>query len=78
MNEQAANHTSNRGALWGAIVLIVLAVLAAYRNSFSGPFIFDDIASIVDNPTIRRLWPVSVQLWPPFSGGRCTTFRPTS
>jgi tetratricopeptide (TPR) repeat protein len=76
VNEQAANHTSNRGALWGAIVLIVLAVLAAYRNSFSGPFIFDDIASIVDNPTIRRLWPVSVPLWPPFSGGQTVGGRP--
>ena len=76
MNEQTANHTSNRGARWGAIVLIVLAVLAAYRNSFSGPFIFDDIASIVDNPTIRRLWPVSVPLWPPFSGGQTVGGRP--
>jgi tetratricopeptide (TPR) repeat protein len=35
--------------------LIVLAALAAYHNSFSVPFIFDDEASIVDNPTIRHM-----------------------
>ncbi|HXC02744.1 MAG TPA: hypothetical protein VNU49_08850, partial [Opitutaceae bacterium] len=35
--------------------LIVLAALAAYHNSFSGPFVFDDLASITDNPTIRHL-----------------------
>jgi len=33
----------------------VLAALAAYHNSFSGPFVFDDLASITDNPTIRHL-----------------------
>jgi tetratricopeptide (TPR) repeat protein len=40
-------------ALAGA--LVVLAALAAYHNSFSGPFIWDDLFSIVDNPTIRHL-----------------------
>jgi tetratricopeptide (TPR) repeat protein len=34
---------------------IAFAALAVYRNSFSGPFIFDDLPSIVDNPTIRHL-----------------------
>jgi tetratricopeptide (TPR) repeat protein len=37
----------------GAVV--ACAALAAYHNSFSGPFIFDDLPSIVDNPTIRHL-----------------------
>ncbi len=32
--------------------------LAAYANSFSVPFLFDDIPTIVENPDIRRLWPV--------------------
>lgn len=40
------------------IVLIALTVLAIYRNSFQGAFIFDDRHSIVDNPHIRRLWPL--------------------
>jgi protein O-mannosyl-transferase len=38
-----------------ALVLLALAALAAYHNSFSGPFIFDDARSIVENPDIRHL-----------------------
>jgi tetratricopeptide (TPR) repeat protein len=38
-----------------ALVLLALAVLAAYHNSFSGPFIFDDTSSIVDNADLRHL-----------------------
>ena len=41
----------------GAVLIIVLAGLAAYANSFSGAFVFDDIDSIVSNPAIRHLWP---------------------
>jgi tetratricopeptide (TPR) repeat protein len=52
---------------------IVLAALAAYHNSFSGPFIYDDPASIAKNLTIRHLWPVWKVLSPPRNltvGGR--------
>ncbi|MDE3084770.1 MAG: hypothetical protein KGJ37_06085, partial [Verrucomicrobiota bacterium] len=35
---------------------IALAALAAYHNSFSGPFVFDDGGSIIENRTIRHLW----------------------
>jgi hypothetical protein len=48
-----------------APVLIVGAVLAAYHNGFSGPFVFDDPSSIVANPTIRHLWPPWDALTPP-------------
>src|SRR5215472_4657957 len=47
-----------RGGLWSTVAALVLlgsAALAAYHNSFSGPFIFDDTRSIVDNPDIRHL-----------------------
>ena len=53
--------------------VIVLAALAAYHNSFSGPFIFDDSGSITGNPTIRHLWPAWKTLSPPSDqtvGGR--------
>jgi hypothetical protein len=54
-----------------ACVAIMLAAWAAYHNSFSGEFIFDDLPSIVDNPTIRHL---GSALSPPVSsataGGR--------
>jgi tetratricopeptide (TPR) repeat protein len=53
---------------WGIFVaggIIVFAALAAYHNSFSGPFIFDDFPTIVRNPTIRHL---GSALSPPPSG----------
>jgi protein O-mannosyl-transferase len=49
--------------------VIALAVIAAYGNSFSGPFVFDDAATIVtSNPTIRHLWPIWRVLSPPHGG----------
>lgn len=50
---------SARGIWWRA-GLLVLAGLLAYSNSLSGPFIFDDHVSIVENPQIRELWRRSV------------------
>ncbi len=45
----------------GAVALSWLLAAAgawAYHNSLSGPFIYDDLPAIVENPQIRRLWPV--------------------
>ncbi len=36
-------------------LLIVAAVAAAYANSWSTPFVFDDFQAITQNPTIRHL-----------------------
>jgi tetratricopeptide (TPR) repeat protein len=47
-----------------APLAIVVAVTAAYSNSFSGPFIFDDLGAIEKNATIRSLRSVQV-LVPP-------------
>jgi tetratricopeptide (TPR) repeat protein len=47
-------------------VLLILAVLASYRHSLSGPFIFDDTLGIERNLTIRQLWPPGSVLSPPF------------
>ena len=44
-------------------LLVVAAGLLAYHNSFTGPFIFDDVPSIQENATIRHLWPI----WPVLS-----------
>ncbi len=52
--------------------LLLLAALAAYANSFGGPFIFDDKPAILDNPTIRQLWPLSTVLSPPPIGSSVT------
>lgn len=40
-------------------LLIVLAGTLVYANSLHGPFIFDDHRSIVDNPSIKELWPLT-------------------
>ena len=48
--------------------LIVAATVAAYSNSFAGPFIYDDIRSIVENYTIRQFWPIWQVLSPPCNG----------
>jgi Flp pilus assembly protein TadD len=39
-------------------VLIIAAGIGAYHNSLQGPFIFDDVSCILDNPHIRHLWPI--------------------
>jgi tetratricopeptide (TPR) repeat protein len=54
---------------------VVLATLcaAAYANTFHVPFIFDDFLAILNNPSIRRLWPIWPVLSPPrvlYTGGR--------
>jgi tetratricopeptide (TPR) repeat protein len=45
--------------------LIVVTGAFAYAPSFSGVFVLDDVRAIVQNPTIRTLWPPSTPLAPP-------------
>lgn len=55
----------SRGGGWLPAVVIVFTVWAAYANSFSVPFVFDDLKSVMQNPTIRHLWPLTDVLAPP-------------
>jgi len=57
-------------------LVVVTAGLLAYGNSFRGPFIFDDAPSILDNSTIRHLWPIWQALSPPHGGGITVEGRP--
>ena len=59
-----------------AAALIVLAVLLIYANSLAGPFVFDDVPSIRDNPAIRHLWPPGLLLSPSAIQGLTTNGRP--
>ena len=43
--------------LLGAMVLGAILVLVYYPAA-GGPFVFDDAGTIVDNPSIRQLWPL--------------------
>jgi Tfp pilus assembly protein PilF len=56
--------------------ILVLAVLAAYSGSFAAPFVFDDVPSIAENPTIRHLWPLRPVLHPPSANGMTVGGRP--
>jgi tetratricopeptide (TPR) repeat protein len=51
-----------------AASLIAAAAVAAFSNSFGGPFVFDDVGAIAENPTIRYLWPLWQALDPPSHG----------
>lgn len=53
--------------IFGCVAIACSAALA-YHNSISGPFIFDDVSSVVDNSTIRKLWPLQQVLVPPSQG----------
>ena len=46
------------GSPWFAILVLVAAVLAVYANSLRCPFVFDDHFDIIDNTSIRHLWPL--------------------
>jgi tetratricopeptide (TPR) repeat protein len=56
--------------------LIATGAVAAYANTFGVPFVFDDVASILDNPTIRTLWPPGQALTPPSGWGLTVSGRP--
>jgi Flp pilus assembly protein TadD len=51
-----------------AALLIAVVTFIAYHNSFSGAFVFDDKGAILDNSTIRQLWPPASVLSPPIDG----------
>jgi tetratricopeptide (TPR) repeat protein len=56
-------------------VALAALVCVAYAPALRAPFIFDDVPSIVENISIRRLWPPSIPLRPP-AGGSAVSGRP--
>ena len=54
---------------------LVAAVSVVYFNSGRGAFVFDDHAAILENASIRRLWPLTEALSPP-AGGLAVSGRP--
>ncbi len=57
-------------------LFIAGAALVAYMNTGHVPFVFDDVSSIVENPTIRRLWPLRDALSPNPGWGLTVSGRP--
>jgi Flp pilus assembly protein TadD len=62
-----------RSHAWFAALVIGVAVLLAYGNTFAVPLIFDDDSSILKNETIRHLW---TAWWPPNENGLTVSGRP--
>jgi tetratricopeptide (TPR) repeat protein len=58
--------TSRRVSNWIPILVLILAGSAAYLNSLNCPFVFDDQYTIVRNPFIRTLWPLSSAMSSPY------------
>ncbi len=70
---QAPANTPRPWGPYAAAIAILLAIGLAYADSFHGPFLFDDVPTIVQNESIRRLQPLSEVLSPPAAttaGGR--------
>jgi Flp pilus assembly protein TadD len=57
---------------WLLIALIPIGAFAVYWNAVNSPFFFDDFGEITENPSITKLWPLSVPLSPPANGSGVT------
>ena len=67
-----------RNSKWAAFLaagLITLATVTAFSSSFNGVFVLDDQFAILDNFTLRQLWPLNIPLTPP-NDGSPVTVRP--
>jgi len=53
----AANPGTRRWRELAPVLLIVTCGLAVYEGSLGGVFVFDDLPWIVENQSIRKLWP---------------------
>jgi protein O-mannosyl-transferase len=58
----------DRSALVSAAILAV-GTIAVYGGTLSVPFLLDDKRAIVDNLSIRHLWPLGPVLTPPANTG---------
>ena len=63
-----------RSTAWLRPALLAAAVVVVYAPALRAPFVFDDEAAVIGNPTIRELWSPDI-LRPPADGGT-TTGRP--
>lgn len=65
MTHRPPEPTASRPPIHLAVALLVVTALWFYRNSFSVPFVYDDVPAIAGNPSLHSLWPLSGPLAPP-------------
>ena len=58
-----------RSLLLLSLTVLSVGTFAIYRHTFSVPLLHDDLRSIAENPSIRRLWPIRPVLDPPDGAG---------
>lgn len=61
--------------IWLAASVLVFAGIAAWSNSFNSPFVFDDVGTILNNPSLLKIWPPWEALAGP-PGGTTASGRP--
>jgi len=63
-NENAAEYLLSPTPRYSTVLalMVLLAGLWAYRNSFTAPFLFDDLNNIVENTKLDRFWPTADSL----------------
>src|SRR5689334_651760 len=49
---------SSQPSPWLVAIILAVAIAAVYGRALDAPFLMDDTISIVDNPSITRLWPL--------------------
>src|SRR5512138_195067 len=52
---EPAPERSGGWVAWAAPLVVVAVGLAAYANALGGPFVFDDVQQVRDNPLVRDL-----------------------
>lgn len=72
----AAPAAAEGGRPFAIGVGIAFAVFAVYGATLRVPFVFDDLPSILRNPTITHLWPLWRPLSPPHGSGLTVEGRP--
>ena len=76
MSRRKSLPTSTWAWLAGVAAMAALLLAVAYANALDGAFVFDDEVSIVENSSIRRLWPLADVLAAKAEGGRTHDSRP--
>jgi hypothetical protein len=65
-----------RRRIWRTGAPLVLALFAADANTVHASFVYDDVETAADTPSIRELWPLSALLASDLPGGITVSGRP--